>query len=200
MTCAGEDEQMESEDTATRSQDDLPNLGEENRRFLKTVAREAVERHVRGQELERPLYDDPRLKKEWGAFVTLKIGGLLRGCIGNIVSDQPLPETIAELAVKSASSDPRFPPIGPAELESLDIDISVMGPLQEVKDIGEIVIGRDGLVIEKGLNRGLLLPQVASEHGFDVPTFLSQTCLKAGLPLDAWKKGARIYRFPAEVF
>lgn len=191
---------MRSDDSSTSAGGDLPNLSEANRRFLKSVAREAVERHVNAQPPSRLLYDDPALKECWGAFVTLKVHGHLRGCIGTIVSDEPLPETIAELAVKSASYDPRFPPVGPAELNELDIEISILGPLREVTDIGEIQIGRDGLVVEHGGRRGLLLPQVATEHNLDVRSFLSQTCIKAGLPPDMWKLGAKIYRFPAEVF
>lgn len=150
--------------------------------------------------MNRLLYDDPSLKQEWGAFVTLRTGGELRGCIGTITSDAPLPETVAELAVKSASFDPRFPPIGPAELPSLEVEISVLGPLKEVHDINEIKIGRDGLIIECYGRHGLLLPQVATEHGLDLRGFLCQTCLKAGLPQDTWRQGARIYRFSAEVF
>jgi hypothetical protein len=191
---------MQADESAVDSDDDLPGLSEENRRFLRAVAREAIEYHVRGRPPQRLLYQDPALKERWGAFVTLRVGAQLRGCIGNILSDQPLPETIAELAVKSASFDPRFPPVGPAELDDLTIDISILGPLMEVTDINDIVIGRHGLVIEQGPKHGLLLPQVATEHGLDVPSFLSQTCLKAGLPPDAWKHGAGIYRFSAEVF
>ena len=96
--------------------------------------------------------------------------------------------------------DPRFPPIGPAELPSLEVEISVLGPLKEVHDINEIKIGRDGLIIECYGRHGLLLPQVATEHGLDLRGFLCQTCLKAGLPQDTWRQGARIYRFSAEVF
>lgn len=187
-------------DESAVDNDELPGLSEENRRFLKAVAREAVEDHVHGRPPQRLLYHDPVLKERWGAFVTLRVSGQLRGCIGNIQSDQPLPETIAELAIKSASFDPRFPPVGPAELEHLSIDISILGSLKDVEDTSEIVIGKHGLVIEQGGRHGLLLPQVATEHALDVPSFLSQTCLKAGLPPDSWKHGANIYRFSAEVF
>jgi AmmeMemoRadiSam system protein A len=179
---------------------ELPGLKEDNRVYLKKIAREAVENYIHGKPAARPVYEDKIFNFCAGAFVTLKVNGNLRGCIGTIVSDKPIPETIAGLAVKSASSDPRFPPIGPAELPGLDIEISILGPLKEVVKIDEIKIGRDGLVIEYFGRHGLLLPQVATEHGLDLLGFLSQTCLKAGLPPDAWKKGARIYRFTAEVF
>lgn len=178
----------------------LPSLSEESKEYLRELALEAVRRQVNGEPQVKPEYDDPVLNEKWGVFVTLKVAGELRGCIGNIMSDHPLPETVVDMAVKSASLDPRFPPIGPAELDKLSIDISVLGPLVEVKDPREIKIGRDGLVIEMSGRHGLLLPQVATEHGLDVEGFLSQTCIKAGLPPDAWKQGAGIYRFAAEVF
>jgi len=178
----------------------LPKLSDESKEFLKRIAIEAVQRQAQGESRSIPEYDDPVLYEQWGVFVTLKVGGELRGCIGNIMSDHPLPDTVADMAVKSASVDPRFPPIGPAELGRLDVDISVLGPLIEVKDKKEIRIGRDGLVIEMGGRHGLLLPQVATEHGLNVEEFLAQTCIKAGLPPDAWKHGAGIYRFAAEVF
>jgi len=180
--------------------DELPGLTDDHRGLLKRVAHEAVERQVEDQPQQRLLYDDPVLKKGWGVFVTLRVHGELRGCIGTLMTDRPLPETVAEMAIKSASLDPRFPPIGPAELKDLDVDISVLGPLSEVRDTSEIVIGRHGLVIEQGGRHGLLLPQVATEHNLGVEAFLSQTCLKAGLPPDAWKRGAGIYKFSAEVF
>lgn len=180
--------------------DELPGLTDDHRGLLKRVAHEAVERQVEDLPQQRLLYDDPVLKKGWGVFVTLRVHGELRGCIGTLMTDRPLPETVAEMAIKSASLDPRFPPIGPAELKDLDVDISVLGPLSEVRDTSEIVIGRHGLVIEQGGRHGLLLPQVATEHNLGVEAFLSQTCLKAGLPPDAWKRGAGIYKFSAEVF
>lgn len=181
-------------------QAELPSLSDENKKFLRIVAREAIENYVKGKPPARLLYDDPKLKGKWGAFVTLKVKGNLRGCIGNISSDRPLPETIAELAIKSASYDPRFPPVGPAELDDLELEISILSNIYEVSDISEIEIGRDGLIIEQHGRRGLLLPQVATEHHLDVPSFLSQTCVKAGLHPDSWKHGARIYRFSALIF
>lgn len=179
---------------------DLPGISPESRQYLLDVARQTVERYVYRKPVQKLEYSDPVLKEKWGAFVTLKIHNGLRGCIGSLVSDKPLPETIADMAVKSAASDPRFPPLSPSEFEHISIDISVMGPIREIEDINEIVIGRDGLVIEQGSRHGLLLPQVATENDLDVPGFLSQTCVKAGLPPDAWKHGAKIMKFSAEVF
>jgi AmmeMemoRadiSam system protein A len=179
---------------------ELPKLSEENRSYLKTVARDSVVNYVKGMRAKPLVYSDPALKGHYGAFVTYKIHGDLRGCIGMLTSDMPLPETIADTAIRSAVNDPRFPPVGPNEVDKLDIEISIMGHMREVKNINEIKIGRDGLVIEHYHRHGLLLPQVATEHGLDVESFLAQTCLKAGVPMDSWKHGAKIYRFAAEVF
>lgn len=191
---------MQQDKNTSGEKNDLPGISPESRKYLLDIAREEVRRHVHGEPQQKLVYSDPVLKDTWGAFVTLKINRELRGCIGNLVSDKSLPETIVEMAVKSAASDPRFPPLSAAEFENVSIDISVMGPLREVKDIKDIVIGRDGLVIEQAGSHGLLLPQVATEHNMGVPDFISQTCLKAGLAPDAWKRGAKIYKFAAEVF
>jgi len=192
--------EMKTNESEGHPDANLPNLSEENHTFLLNVAREAIINHVKGNRYSPPHYTDEKLKQNFGAFVTLKIRGQLRGCIGNLESDYPLPENVAELAVKSATMDPRFPPIGPAEVDHLEIEISILGPLVQVRNIEEIVIGRDGLVIEMAGRHGLLLPQVATEHGLDVKEFLAQTCLKAMLAPDSWKRGANIFRFAAEVF
>jgi len=141
------------------------------------------------------------LRKPHGCFVTLKKRGWLRGCIGRIVGDRPLYLTIIEYAVHAAVDDPRFRPVSKNELDELDIEISVMTPLERVTDVDDIQVGRDGLLIKMGFNQGLLLPQVATEFGWDRETFLVHTCRKAGLPADAWKSPrAQIYRFSAQVF
>jgi AmmeMemoRadiSam system protein A len=136
-----------------------------------------------------------------GAFVTLHTHGELRGCIGHIEADRPLADVVASCAVSAASSDPRFAPLTTSELSALDIEISVLSPLEVVQAMNEIEIGRHGLLVESGWRRGLLLPQVAPEWGWDAPTLVAQTCRKAGLPPDAWPGGgATLYRFEAEVF
>jgi len=141
------------------------------------------------------------LRERHGCFVTLKKQGQLRGCIGRIVGDQPLYKTIIEYAVHAAVRDPRFRPVTKNELADLDIECSVMTPLERVTDVKDIQVGRDGLLIKVGYNQGLLLPQVPVEYGWDRETFLAQTCRKARLPLDAWKSPqAQIYRFSAQVF
>lgn len=135
-----------------------------------------------------------------GAFVTLRHGGELRGCIGRIETRDALTGVVAECAVSAATRDPRFPPLTLPELPSIHVEISILTPLERVESVEAIEVGRDGLYIVQGSSSGLLLPQVATEWGWDRETFLSQTCRKAGLPRDAWKEAAEIYRFSAEIF
>jgi AmmeMemoRadiSam system protein A len=141
-----------------------------------------------------------RLAEPRGAFVTIRMGRDLRGCIGFIVSDRPLGEVVAEVAAKAALEDPRFPPMTMSELECATLEISALTPLKEIGGIDEIEVGRDGLLIELGRFRGLLLPQVATEQGWSREEFLDHTARKAGLPPKAWNDpAARIYRFSAEI-
>jgi AmmeMemoRadiSam system protein A len=135
-----------------------------------------------------------------GVFVSFHLDGDLRGCIGHLDGDQPLAAVVPQCAVAAATGDPRFNAVSPAELERCVIEISVLGPIAVVHDPGEIVVGRHGLIAEQGSRRGLLLPQVATEYGWDRDVFLERTCGKAGLPPDAWKRGATISWFEAEVF
>jgi len=135
-----------------------------------------------------------------GVFVSLHVDGDLRGCIGHPAGDRPLASVVPQCAVAAATGDPRFSAVSPAELARCVIEISVLGPITVVHDPGEIIVGRHGLIAEQGSRRGLLLPQVATEHGWDRDAFLERTCGKAGLPPDAWKRGATISRFEAEVF
>ena len=135
-----------------------------------------------------------------GAFVTLRIKGQLRGCIGYPEPELPLSEVVERCAVSAAISDPRFPPLGPDEWGDIDVELSVLGPIERVGDIQEVIVGQHGLIVEFGRRRGLLLPQVATEWKWDAREFASQTCIKAGLPRDAWQKGAKLFKFEAEVF
>jgi AmmeMemoRadiSam system protein A len=135
-----------------------------------------------------------------GAFVTIRLGHDLRGCIGCIASDLPLARVVHEVAAKAATEDPRFPPLTQSEFARATLEISVLSLLERVNDCKEIQVGRDGLVIELFGRRGLLLPQVATEYGWDRETFLEHTSRKAGLPVDAWKDPeAKVYRFTAEI-
>lgn len=141
------------------------------------------------------------LDAECGAFVTLHRRGELRGCIGYVRAVKPLRQAVAEMAVQAALHDPRFPPVSARELPEIDIEISVLSPLEEVADVSQIEVGKHGLVIQEGARSGLLLPQVATEYGWDREAFLDHTCLKAGLPAGSWKRqGVVVLRFTAEIF
>ena len=135
-----------------------------------------------------------------GAFVSIHRGDSLRGCLGRIETDWAIARVVAHLGRAVADSDPRFAPVAIDELDELTIEISAVTPGRDVRSLQEIEIGRHGLILERGSRRGLLLPQVAAEHGWDVETFLQHTCLKAGLQADAWTRDARILIFEAEVF
>jgi AmmeMemoRadiSam system protein A len=174
-------------------------LTEEQRQFLLRVARQAVTTAVTGREM--PGADDVRLPDASGVFVTIKRRGQLRGCLGTLQNLHGLAVEVARCAVESAREDPRFPPVGVDELPEVSLDISVLGPLEEIVPAPHaFTVGLHGLVVEQGRRRGLLLPQVAVEFGWTPEQFLSQTCVKAGLPRDAWRQGATVYRFAAEVF
>jgi len=172
----------------------------EEKGILLRIARESLEAAVKGEKYTPQPVDDPALNEHRGSFVTLTKAGELRGCLGGYTPDEPLYRVVADRARASALEDPRFPPVKPEELPEIDIEISALTPLEEVKDIKEIEVGRDGLYIRQGGRAGTLLPQVASERGWDRETFLTHTCYKARLPLDAWKNGATIYRYAADVF
>jgi AmmeMemoRadiSam system protein A len=134
------------------------------------------------------------------AFVTLHVRGALRGCIGHLDPDAPLGDIVARCAVAAATSDPRFRQLRAPELDDLHIELSLLGPVEPVSSIELIEVGRHGVVVEQGRRRGLLLPQVATEWGWDAVRFVCETCRKAGLPMDAWRHGASMFRFEAEVF
>src|SRR5262249_53932652 len=136
-----------------------------------------------------------------GAFVSLHKQGELRGCIGHLISDLPLFETVKRMAIAAATQDYRFSPLRADEITLIDIEISVLSPFREMRNLQEIHVGRHGLMITQGQRRGLLLPQVATEYGWTREEFLSHTCLKAGLPPDAWmNESSKIEIFSAQVF
>ena len=168
--------------------------------MLKELARASIEKALFGKE-EQPLDIPPALKKKRGAFVCLKTRGELKGCIGYVRGQMPLDETVRRMAYEAAFHDPRFMPLDAREWEHTDIEISVLTPMKKIRDIDEIQVGVHGLYIESGSFSGLLLPQVATEHGLDRQTFLEYTCEKAGLPRDAWQsERTAIYIFSADVF
>ncbi len=191
-------------------------LSLEEGRLLVRIARKAVETYLRDEKMLSPpaglknVFYEPR-----GVFVTLnRLTGRpgserkeLRGCIGFPEPVKPLVEALIEAAVAAAVEDPRFPPVALEEMSRIVIDVSVLTPprLLDVRDrrmlLKEVRIGRDGLIVERGFNRGLLLPQVAVEENWDPETFLSYTCVKAGLPPGCWlDEKTRVYRFEAIVF
>ncbi len=170
----------------------------QERQAILRFARDAIAAHFEGTSVDAAAAGVPRIRA--GAFVTLDMQGELRGCIGYPRADRWLPDVLAQCAVSAAVGDPRFPALRFDELDSVEIEVSVLGPLQAVGRVEEIEVGRDGLIISRGFAKGLLLPQVATERNWDRETFLAHTCLKAGLPRDAWRSGAVIERFEAEVF
>jgi AmmeMemoRadiSam system protein A len=174
------------------------------RRLVLDYARRAVDHAVRhGSPEPRPPADGP-FAGTGGLFLTLKVrrDGALRGCIGHLFSGRPLGETLAEVARASALEDPRFPPVRPEECAGLAIEISILGEFVETRDPQrDLRTGVHGLRIRLGGQGGLLLPQVAAEHGLDGPAFLEAVCRKAGLPSGAWRDpAARVELFTAEVF
>lgn len=169
------------------------------RAALLRFARATAECRVRREPLPEPPPLTPNLEAPCGAFVTLKAHGDLRGCIGLIAAVEPLWKSVREMAVSAATRDPRFAPVTPAELPAITYEVSVLSPLTRCDDPARIVPGVHGLLIRKGRRQGLLLPQVATEWGWDREAFLAHTCEKAGLPPDAWRDGAEILWFTATV-
>ena len=176
-------------------------LSNKDRTLLLRVARQSIEAGLEGRPVPRRADLPAALRERAGAFVTLHLQHALRGCIGYIEPRFPLYEAVEEVAQKAAFDDPRFPPLIREELEQVEIEISVLSPLHKIGSVEEIEIGKHGLVIEAGYARGLLLPQVATEYGWGKEQFLTQTCRKAGLPGDSWKRShVNIFVFQCDVF
>jgi uncharacterized protein len=178
----------------------MPSPSEAERRALLELARNAIVEAVSRGELLENIPRDGIFAERRGAFVTVHVHGELRGCIGVVEGDEPLGQAIARCAVSAARTDTRFAPVRPEELTDLQIEISLLSLLAPIT-VEEIELGRHGLVISQGQHRGLLLPQVAPEHGFTKEQFLEETCRKAALPRDAWRSpDTRIYGFTCDVF
>ena len=176
-------------------------LSEEEKETLRHIAETVIQSKARGKPVPGFTVESQTLKEKRGAFVTIYKKGQLRGCIGYIQPYKPLYQTIEEMAVQAAFHDPRFNPVTERELSDLEIEISVLTPLKRIKDVEEIEVGKHGILIEKGFHSGLLLPQVATEYGWNRKTFLEHTCFKAGLPKDAWKdEDTVISVFSADIF
>jgi AmmeMemoRadiSam system protein A len=174
-------------------------LDESQRKALLGIVRRTLEGYIGSGKVPPEEGAPGTLAAPGAAFVTITKNGRLRGCIGYTEAVAPLFKVVQEGAVAAATEDPRFPPVTPKELPSLRVEISVLTPLFPIRP-EEVEVGRHGLMVEQGRMRGLLLPQVPVELGWDRETFLDQVCVKAGLPPSAWKRGANLRAFTAEVF
>ena len=176
-------------------------LNADEKKLLYHIAKTVIENGAKRRPVPEFKVDAPILRENRGAFVTINKNGRLRGCIGYIEGRGPLYKTVEEMAEAAAFRDPRFSPVKENELSELEIEISVLTPLRKVTDVNEIEIGRHGIYLKKGWYSGLLLPQVATEYGWDRQTFLEHTCQKAGLPIHSWKdKDTEIFIFSADIF
>lgn len=173
-------------------------LSDKEKETLLQLARETIDLYVKDGKQPSAVTDNKRLKSNGATFVTIREHGMLRGCIGNIMPEIPLYASVIRNAVSAASRDPRFPPLGREELEKIEVEVTILSPLELVKDTNAIEVGRHGLYIKKDGRSGILLPQVPLEFGWDRETFLQQVSKKAGLPPDAWKD-AELYWFTAEI-
>jgi hypothetical protein len=174
-------------------------INRHDRDFLLDLARKTIVSYVTDRTVPPIETKSTVLCSTSGCFVTITSGGDLRGCIGNFISDKPLYQLVQEMAVSAAVKDPRFYPMRTEDLHSFELEISVLSPLHKVTSIDEIEVGVHGIYLEKNFSRGVLLPQVATEHHWDREMFLSQTCVKAGLKPTDWQEGADIYIFSAQI-
>lgn len=176
----------------------IESLADESRRYLLELVRRSISQKLEGGDFPRTPPKDPDLLEPVGAFVTLKNSGVLRGCIGRMESERPLWETVAMMARAAAFEDPRFQPVTSEELGALSVEISILTPFTRLENPDALVVGKHGLLIEKGFNRGVLLPQVAVDHGWSAKEFLENVCYKASLPPDAWRDPeAKLFVFSA---
>lgn len=175
-------------------------LTEQQRNTLLDLAYQTIVQYLKTQDISVIHPVDPCLAQAAGAFVTLTRHGDLRGCVGHVAADLPLYLVVQQMAVSAAEYDMRFMPITLAEMDDIEIEISVLSPLERISSMEQIVIGKHGLLITQGGHRGLLLPQVASERGWSRETFLEAVCDKAGLSPGSWKHGASLQTFTALIF
>lgn len=192
----------------------MPLLTDEEREALGAIAWQAVIAAARGErrgglppDVWEPAPGSPAsslppglLEPRGGIFVSLHRAGDLRGCIGRMEAAMALAPLVDEMAIAAATSDPRFSPLCEADLDGLDVEISLLGPLVPIDGPDDLVLGRDGVLVRGSGHTGVLLPQVAAAWGFDRREFVEQVCRKAGLSRDAWQSGARLFRFEAEIF
>jgi len=175
-------------------------LDTHEKRYLLELARATLADHFAGRPFTTAAPPDGPLSELRGAFVTLTAAGELRGCIGHVIPVAPLWQSVRQNALAAALADPRFPPVEARELADLEMEVSALTPLREAA-AEEVEPGRHGVLVQRGRFRGLLLPQVATDYGWDRETFLAHTCRKAGLDRDRWRDAeTRIFVFEAEVF
>jgi AmmeMemoRadiSam system protein A len=176
-------------------------LTEADKKALLDLARTTIEHQLRTGTSPTVDLAGERLAAACGAFVSLHKRGALRGCIGSFVGRGPLTATVQEMAISASLHDPRFPSLTTDELAEVDLEISVLSPLRAIEHVDEIQVGLHGIFITRDFHSGVLLPQVATDQGWDRQTFLEHTCMKAGLPKDAWREAeTRIEIFDAQVF
>jgi len=181
---------------------DLPMLNDTQKKQLLQIARDSIQTYLTtGKKLEIK-EADRLLSQEMGAFVTLRSHTELRGCIGNLIGSEPLYLTVRDMAIEAATGDQRFPKVSLGELKNIEIEISVLSSIKRITDPNQIILGTHGVLVKKGINSGVFLPQVATESGWSRDEFLDNLCAhKAGLASDAWKdKSTQLYIFNAEVF
>ncbi len=175
-------------------------LDNELSKKLLAIARRAIDNCLAESEQTPEEVNEELLNQKVGCFVTIHQNNRLRGCIGNFVSEQPLYLEVAQMAVAAATTDPRFYAMSKADIDNYSLDISVLSPLEKIDDVRQIEVGTHGIYLEKGFSRGVLLPQVATEQGWNRQTFIEQTCIKAGLDVNAWQSPqTTIYTFSAQV-
>lgn len=177
-------------------------LSGEEKLFLLETARNSILNLYEKTDISAPDFErNPILKSKAGAFVTITINSRLRGCIGYIVSDKPLFETVKDAAVQAAVEDPRFPPLTHDEYNKIDLEVSVLSEPFKMNSYDEIVLGKHGLILDDMGRRGLLLPQVPIEHNMDKERYLCAICEKAGLPSFSWQERLlNIEMFTADIF
>ncbi len=197
--CAREKEgEGVSEEAGQTSEEELDEV---QQKALLALARQTITLYVKNRTVPDLPTGDPAFEQERAVFVTLHKHGDLRGCIGTLEARQPLAEEVRSSAISAATQDPRFPPVTADELDEVHIEISVLSPMRKVKSADEIIVGKHGVVVSQGMRRGVFLPQVAPQQGWDRETMLSNLCAhKAGLPPDAWKHGADLFVFTCQVF
>jgi AmmeMemoRadiSam system protein A len=178
----------------------MADLSDLEKKALLALARETIRGRFAASRGQVPPVAGPACAEKRGVFVTLHRDGELRGCIGYPLPMKPLWEAVQEMALAAAFEDPRFPALAAGELEALDIEISVLTVPRKVAGPGDVLVGRDGIIVSKGFQRGLLLPQVPLEQGWDLEQYISYGCRKAGLAADEWKQGVQIETFQAIVF